>query len=88
MRQLANEKFYKKVNKGPTQESNAIVRKSVHALHEKGSINDKTARDLVETKIRTPHCYTLPKIDKNVNSPPGRPTVSSIRAPPKGSAHS
>ena len=50
MRQLADEKFYKKLNKDATQENNAIVRKAVHALHEKGSINDKTARAWLRQK--------------------------------------
>ena len=46
-----------------------------------GVINDKTAADLVETKAKCPHFYTLPKIHKNAEAPPGRPIVSSIRAP-------
>ena len=44
-------------------------------------INEKTAVDLVETKARCPHFYTLPKIHKNAEPPPVRPIVSSIRAP-------
>ena len=43
--------------------------------------NDKTAADLVETKAKCPHFYTLPKIHRNAEAPPGRPIVSSIRAP-------
>ena len=44
-------------------------------------INQKTARDLVETKVRSPHFYTLPKIHKSIENLPGRPIVSSYQAP-------
>ena len=47
----------------------------------KGSINRKTAHDLVETKVKPAHFYTLPKIHKRLDNPPGRPIVSSNRCP-------
>ena len=50
-------------------------------MEERGTINSKTAADLIETKPRTPHFYTLPKIHKRKDNPPGRPIVSSNRAP-------
>ena len=81
MRQLSNEKFYRKLDKDPTQKNNNVVRQAVRSLQDRGVINDKTARDLVETKVRTPHFYTLPKIHKDAANPPGRPIVSSTRAP-------
>ena len=39
------------------------------------------ASDLVKTKVRTPFFYTLPKRHKCLENPPGRPIVSSNKAP-------
>ena len=81
MRQLEDAKFYKHLAKDPTASNNATIREAVKTLRNQGVINDKTAADLVETKAKCPHFYTLPKIHKNAEAPPGRPIVSSIRAP-------
>ena len=81
MRQLEDAKFYKHLDKEPTASNNATIREAVKTLRNQGVINDKTAADLVETKAKCPHFYTLPKIHKNAEAPPGRPIVSSIRAP-------
>ena len=81
MRQLEDAKFYKHLDKDPTASNNATIREAVKTLRNQGVINDKTAADLVETKAKCPHFYTLPKIHKNAEAPPGRPIVSSIRAP-------
>ena len=62
-------------------QNNAKIRQAVGVLQERGVINSKTARDLLETKIKTQHFYTLPKIHKSTSNPPCRPIVSSVRAP-------
>ena len=81
LRQLNDEKFYKRLDHDPTKNNTDTIRKTVIALRTKGVINEKTAQDLIETKVKTPHFYTLPKIHKDPSNPPGRPIVSSIRAP-------
>ena len=60
---------------------NNLVREAVNSLRSRGLVNKKTASDLVETKVRTPHLYLLPKIHKRLQNPPGRPIVSSNGAP-------
>ena len=81
MRQLADGKFYKPLTKDPTTDHHEQVRQAVASLLEKGTINPKTAKDLVEAKVETPAFYILPKIHKRIDNPPGRPIVSSNRAP-------
>ena len=79
MRELEDAKFYNPLNKDPTARNNATIREAVKPLRNQGVINDKTAGDLVETKAKCPHFYTLPKIHKNAEAPPGRLIVSSVR---------
>ena len=50
-------------------------------MEARGVIDSKTAVDLIETKPRTPHFYTLPKIHKRKDNPPGRLIMSSNRSP-------
>ena len=80
-RQLSDSTFYKPLARDPTLSHNDRVRDAVQSLLANGSINKKTASDLVETKVRVPHFYTLPKIHKSLDNPPGRPIVSSNNAP-------
>ena len=47
----------------------------------KGSINQKTAHDVVEKKVKPAHFYTLRKIHKRLDNPPSRPIVGSNRWP-------
>ena len=81
MRQLLDLRFYKALDVDPTDKHQEAVRDVVGDLLDRGVINQKTARDLVETKVRSPHFYTLPKIHKSIENPPGRPIVSSYQAP-------
>ena len=81
LRQLTDGMFYTKLDGDPTFQYNEKVRKVVKSMEARGVINSKTAADLIETKPRTPHFYTLPKIHKRKDNPPGRPIVSSNRSP-------
>ena len=81
LRQLSDAQFYRKLEKDPTQANAAKVASIVRSMESRNVINTKTAKDLVETKARTPHLYTLPKIHKRLDNPPGRPIVSSNQAP-------
>ena len=81
LRQLSDRTFYKLLKYNPTHAHNIEVKEAVRSLLAKGVINKRTATDLVESKPRTPHFYTLPKIHKRLDNPPGRPIVSSNGAP-------
>ena len=61
LHQLGNVKFYERLKQDPTSRNNETIVHVVNSLRTKGSIDVETARDLVETKGRTPHFYTLPK---------------------------
>ena len=81
LRQLSDGKFYTKLDGDPTFQYNEKVHKVVKSLEARGVINSKTAADLIETKPRTSHFYTLPKIHRRKDNSPGRPIVSSNRSP-------
>ena len=78
-RQLSDDNFYNKLDRDPTVQNNAKIRQAVCSLKERGVINIKTAIDLVETKIKALHFYTLSRIHKSTSNPPGRTIVSSVR---------
>ena len=81
MCQLLDRRFLKALDVNPADEHQEAVRDVVGDLLDHGVINQKTARDLVETKVRSPHFYTLPKIHKSIENAPERPIVSSYQAP-------
>ena len=80
-RQLSDNKYYRPLQQDPTSKHQEIVRHTVLSMKARGVINDKTALDLIETKVRSPHFYTLPKVHKSLENPLGRPIVSSYQAP-------
>ena len=65
----------------PTCKHQGLIQNAVKNMLDRGVINQKTATDLVESDVRSPHFYTLPKIHKRLENPPGRPIVSSCQAP-------
>ena len=73
--------FYQRLKKDPTPDHQSKIRAVVRSLQDKGSINQRTAQDLVETKVKAAHFYILPKIHKSLDNPPGRPIVSSNQCP-------
>ena len=81
LRLLSDETFYQRLKKDPTPDHQSKIRATVRNLQDKGSINQRTAQDLVETKVKSAHFYILPKIHNSLDNPPGRPIVSSNQCP-------
>ena len=80
-RQLSDMKFYKRLNRNPTEKHQDQVKKVVSRLQQLNVIDRNRASNLIEAKVRPQHFCTLPKIHKSLQDPPGRPIVSSNCAP-------
>ena len=81
MRQLSDKKFYRKRSENLTLKHHSRVQELVKELHDKQYISDQTYNFLSKGGKRTSVFYLLSRIHKNLNSPPGRPTVSSVDCP-------
>ena len=77
-RQLADTKFYAKVNKDLTQANQKIVKDTVNKLILEQKL-PSTARNLFVTTPKTSTFYLKPKIHKPNN--PGRPIISACSCP-------
>lgn len=83
MKQLSNTKHYVPLQSDPTpkiaKESNEIT----DQLLADGHISEQTHRwaKLNVSQTKCHRFYTLPKIHKTLNNPPGRPIVSGINGP-------
>ena len=77
-RQLADTKFYAKVNKDLTQANQKIVKDTVNKLILQQKL-PSTARNLFVTTPKTSTFYLKPKIHKPNN--PGRPIISACSCP-------
>ena len=77
-RQLADTKFYAKVNKELTQANQKIVKDTVNKLILEQKL-PSTARNLFVTTPKTSTFYLKPKIHKPNN--PGRPIISACSCP-------
>ena len=78
--QLRDKNFYKELC---TDTSNLYRQHAIHLveeMHEKNQISDKTYKYLISGGDRTAVFYTLPKIHKNRDRPPGRPIVSGVNS--------
>ncbi len=80
-KQLSDRCFYMREARNLTLEHNEKVHNLVNKLMEKGSISEEVANDLKISNPRTAAFYTLPKIHKNINHPPGRPILSANDSP-------
>ena len=79
--QLNNTSFYKRTPKPLTESHRKMVQDVVERMFEDKQISEKTFKFLMEGGTRTAIFYTLPKIHKNLTSPPGRPIISSNNCP-------
>lgn len=77
-RQLSNQLFYQKLHSDPTE----VFKKTIHSqLSDFLEYGDITRKEFEFMKIdypTRPVIYTLPKIHKNLEKPPGRPIISGI----------
>ena len=82
-RQLSDTTKYETLAKDPTAKIAKVSNTLVTALHDSGHINDNT-RDWAQIQPNDTRChqfYTLPKIHKTLDNPPGRPIISGVSGP-------
>ena len=82
-RQLDNTQHYTQVTKDPTKQIAKHSNDIVEELYSNNLIDSNTQKwALTDVKnCRPQQFYTLPKIHKTLNNPPGRPIVSGIGGP-------
>ena len=81
LRQLGDEKFYKKLDYNPTEEFGKKIHKELECMYADKEISEKTFLFLIKGGKRRSIFYMRPKIHKNKILPPGRPIVSSVISP-------
>ena len=81
LRQLGDEKFYKKLDYDPTEEFRNKIHTELERMFAKKEISEKTFLFLVKGGKRRSIFYMLPKIHKNKIPPPGRPIILSVNSP-------
>lgn len=79
-RQLSDESTYIKLPKNLTLQIKRGLEQIVQKGVSKSILNNKEARYLVPELCRIPVIYTVPKIHKNKENPPGRPIVNGINS--------
>ncbi len=80
-KQLSDRHFYSRELYNLTDIHNKKVHSLVNQLLEKGSISEDVAKYMKISNPRIAAFYTIPKIHKNVNPPPGRPILSANDSP-------
>lgn len=77
-RQLSNQLFYQKLDSDPSEDFKKNIHCHLSDFLESGDITKKEF-DFMKIDYPTkPVIYTLPKIHKNLEQPPGRPIISGI----------
>jgi len=81
--QLSDQKNYSTLASDPTVEIAKTSNQLLQNLYDTDIISENCYKwGLLDTKnVKTPYFYTLPKIHKNKEKPPGRPIVSGIGGP-------
>ncbi len=80
LRQLCDPQYYVPLSSNPTAIIKEELKTMLDAALEKEWITDKEYHFLFPDNPRLATFYLLPKIHKNLNSPPGRPIISVIDA--------
>ena len=81
LRQLCDDKFYEKQTVDLTETHFERVKEVVERMVEDKEITEKTGKYLLSNCHKTPDWYMLPKIHKNLETPPGRGICASINCP-------
>ncbi|CAJ0959948.1 unnamed protein product, partial [Ranitomeya imitator] len=76
-RQLDNPTIYVKLPRDPTPVTRQLISDTLLKYTELGVLDPKTCDFLTNPHPITPVFYTIPKIHKNLEKPPGRPIVAS-----------
>ena len=79
--QLDNKKYYRISNLEEYKRSIYNIRQTLRNLETEGLIDKKTKDLLIPEQHRPARFYTLPKIHKNIQQPPGRPIMSANNHP-------
>ncbi|CAJ0966902.1 unnamed protein product [Ranitomeya imitator] len=80
MRQLDNTTIYRKLDSNPTQSIRNRISAILREYTTLGVLDLKTCNYLTNDHPVTPVFYTLPKIHKNLEHPPGRPIVAATNS--------
>ncbi|XP_041438335.1 uncharacterized protein LOC121402096 [Xenopus laevis] len=78
--QLSNRDTYIQLDKDPTDEITGLISEVLSRYHEQGVVTDSLKDYLTKEFPCIPVLYTLPKIHKNLQSPPGRPIVAGVNS--------
>ena len=79
-RQLGDEKYYLKLKGDPTSTFQNQVNQFLEKAANRGTISKNEFDFLYVKSASIPVLYTLPKIHKSINSPPGRPVVAGMNS--------
>lgn len=73
---LNNREWYRPISKTLIDHYISEYQQLIFGAHQKGIIDSNTWKFLSVTQPRTPTFYSLPKLHKSLDHPPGRPIVS------------
>ncbi|CAJ0940256.1 unnamed protein product [Ranitomeya imitator] len=76
-RQLDDDSIYQPLDRDPLPGIRQEIKTILHLNTDRGVLDQKTCDFLLNSNPITPVFYTLPKVHKNLENPPGRPIVAS-----------
>ena len=74
--QLSNPDYYREVPTDLTSTHQEIIKVAILQMEANGEISEHCRKYLLNYEHRTARFYMLPKIDKGITPPPGRPIIS------------
>ena len=79
-KQLEDTNTYIKLRSNPTGEYKEELVDLIYRGKEKGVLNKREAKYLIPEVCRVPIIYTVPKVHKDSEKPPGRPIINGIQS--------